>query len=38
VIEQAGGYFNPAAELLDPPVLADGDLRPATPVETGARQ
>jgi len=46
VIEQAGGYFNPAAELLDPPVLgdfdterpADGDPRAAAPVETGARQ
>jgi len=44
VIEQAGGYFNPAAELLEPPVLpgldphrlADGGLRAAAPAETGA--
>jgi beta-lysine 5,6-aminomutase alpha subunit len=39
VIEQAGGYFNPAAELLENPEREHGDLTPAgEPVQTGALQ
>jgi beta-lysine 5,6-aminomutase alpha subunit len=37
VIERAGDYFNPAAELLEDPEREPGDLTPADePVQTGA--
>jgi beta-lysine 5,6-aminomutase alpha subunit len=39
VIEQADGYFNPAAELLEQPErLPAGDPRAAAPMQTGALQ